>query len=124
MNQLFVKEMDARLAEEILRWTYEPPYDFYNNELNEESLQELLNDEYKAVVDSQNDLVGFYCVGKSAQVPIGHLFDAYSKPFPDIGLGMKPSLTGKGNGTIFFPFILEQIQKEHRTSNSPYRCKI
>ncbi|MFY3791897.1 GNAT family N-acetyltransferase [Ureibacillus sp. MALMAid1270] len=114
MNQLLVKEMNQRFAEEILSWNYEPPYDFYNNELSGESLKELLNSEYRAVVDIQNNLIGFFCVGDSAQVPIGWQFGAYSKPFPDIGLGLKPTLTGKGNGSRFFSFILEQIQKENQ----------
>lgn len=113
MNQLLVKEMNQKFAEEIINWTYEPPYDFYNNELSEESLQELLNNEYRAVVDSENNLVGFYCVGNSAQVPMGRQFGAYSKQYPDIGLGMKPNLTGKGKGSQFFSFILDEIQKEH-----------
>ncbi|SOC39811.1 GNAT family N-acetyltransferase [Ureibacillus acetophenoni] len=113
MNELHVKKMEPTYAEEILSWKYEPPYDFYNNELNDESLSELLNNEYKAIVNNQNEVIGFFCVGNSAQVPVGHQFGAYASPFPDIGLGMKPTLTGKGNGTNFFSFVLEQIQKEH-----------
>lgn len=42
MNLTAVK-MDRRKAEEILRWEYEVPYDFYNNEFNDEELSELLN---------------------------------------------------------------------------------
>lgn len=114
MNQLHVKKMDTTYAEEILSWKYEAPYDLYNNELNDESLKELLNNDYKAIVNSIDEVIGFYCVGNSAQVPIGHQFGAYTSPFPDIGLGMKPALTGKGNGTVFFSFVLEEILLEHQ----------
>ncbi|HWL22492.1 MAG TPA: GNAT family N-acetyltransferase [Ureibacillus sp.] len=113
MNELIVKEMNRSLAEEILTWKYEPPYDLYNNELNEEGIQEILTSGYKAVVNSLDELIGFYCVGNSAQVPVGHQFGVYSESFPDIGIGMMPNLTGKGNGSKFFTFILKQIQMEH-----------
>ncbi|WP_036188500.1 GNAT family N-acetyltransferase [Ureibacillus manganicus] len=113
MNELIVKEMNRGFAEEILSWKYEPPYDLYNNELSEDAIQELLTSNYKAVVNNDNDLIGFYCAGNSAQVPAGHQFGVYKESYLDLGIGMKPALTGAGNGTKFFSFILEQIQKDH-----------
>lgn len=107
------KIMNEGYAREILRWEYDAPYDFYNNEMNDEALKELLNGDYVAVVDKSNQLSGFFCTGISSQVPAGIRHDAYSVEMIDIGLGMKPKLTGKGYGTEFFAFILQSIQELH-----------
>jgi [ribosomal protein S18]-alanine N-acetyltransferase len=107
------KIMNESYAKEILLWKYDTPYDFYNNELNDEALAELLNGDYVAIVDETNQLFGFFCTGISSQVPAGIQHDAYSVEMIDIGLGMKPEFTGKGYGTEFFTFILQSIQDLH-----------
>jgi [ribosomal protein S18]-alanine N-acetyltransferase len=56
--------------------------------------------------------LAFFCIGDAAKVPIGIQFGAYSEEFIDIGIGMKPELTGHGYGITFFSFILEHI-KDH-----------
>ena len=112
--QLFVKEMNKKLASELLQWTYHAPYDFYNNECTTETLKEILDNPYYAIVNDKEELVGYFCTGTSAQVPSGHEVDAYMGNGVDIGIGMKPDLTGKGFGTVFFSFILSHVQqKEH-----------
>ncbi|WP_332871743.1 hypothetical protein [Paraliobacillus zengyii] len=35
-----IKDMDENLARQTISWIYEEPYDFYNNELNEEGIKE------------------------------------------------------------------------------------
>ncbi|MFK9092043.1 GNAT family N-acetyltransferase [Bacillus salipaludis] len=106
---LFVKEMDEIFAEEILSWKYEAPYDFYNNEYSVDAVRELLSRSYSAVLDDQDEVFGFFCIGESAQVPIGAGFGAYSEDFIDVGFGMNPVFTGKGLGLSFLTFILQQI---------------
>lgn len=108
---LFVKEMDEIFAEEILSWKYEAPYDFYNNENSVDAVQELLNHSYSAVLDDQDKVFGFFCIGASAQVPIGTDFEVYSEGYIDVGIGMNPVFTGKGRGLSFLTFILLQINK-------------
>ncbi|MED4039020.1 GNAT family N-acetyltransferase [Niallia taxi] len=103
-------KMTKALAEVILDWKYEPPYDFYNDNNKEESMKELLEEPYFAVLNDDGNLVGFYCIGYAAQVPLGYLFGAYQEDCLDIGLGMKPELTGKGNGESYIQFVLEQIK--------------
>ncbi|MBY0095578.1 GNAT family N-acetyltransferase [Mesobacillus maritimus] len=114
--KLFIKEMDDGFAREILHWKYSPPYDFYNNEFSEEALRELLEESYYAIVSSERELIGYFCTGKTAQVPIGSQFGAYSKDLLDIGIGMKPALTGQGYGSEFFGFILAHI-----ADSTPYK---
>jgi [ribosomal protein S18]-alanine N-acetyltransferase len=109
--ELFVKDMTEELARQILCWTYEEPYELYNNELTDEAMKEILHNGYFAVVDNTTELVGYFCIGDSAQVPIGSLFGVYRENLIDIGIGMKPELTGKGLGYTFFSFILDQIKE-------------
>ena len=111
MNLLAVK-MDKEKAEEVLSWKYEAPYDFYNNEMNEEELSELLNGTYSAVMAANKDLIGFFCTGKSAQVPRGWNFGVYEEEWIDMGLGMNPALVGQGNGTSFGKFVLKEIEEK------------
>jgi ribosomal-protein-alanine N-acetyltransferase len=111
-----VKEMNDSLARTILQWEYEEPYDIYNHELNPETMQELLGSHYFAVVDNEK-LIGFFCIGKDAQVPAGSQFGAYDEYLLDIGLGMRPDLTGKGQGKVFFSFILNHVAKTTNVSS-------
>lgn len=110
--QFALKAMDNETALEILGWRYEEPYDFYNNEVSEESLLELLGGTYQAVW-AEGSLFGFLCAGKAAQVPKGRLAGAYPDGFIDIGLGMDPRKTGQGNGRPFFSFAAAKVQEQH-----------
>jgi [ribosomal protein S18]-alanine N-acetyltransferase len=105
-----IAEMTKDLAKEILLWQYESPYDFYNNELTDESLNELMNQSYIAVVDDNKQLTGYYCTGISAIVPAGNEYGAYNENMIDLGLGLKPGLTGAGRGRSFLTFILQNIE--------------
>lgn len=111
--KLSIREMNEDFAVQILNWKYDAPYNFYNNELDGEAIQELIECSYKVVVDQNDNLVGFFCIGTSAQVPIGIQFGAYLENHIDVGIGMKPELTGQGNGTTFFSFILKYIQESN-----------
>ncbi|PAV29686.1 GNAT family N-acetyltransferase [Virgibacillus profundi] len=109
--QLLSKNMTEKFAMEILSWQYTKPYDFYNNELTSEAIKEMLEESYYAIVDCNDELIGFFCIGKSAQVPVGNQYGAYVEDFVDVGLGMNPVFTGKGNGFRFFSYILRAIQE-------------
>ncbi|MEH7123931.1 GNAT family N-acetyltransferase [Bacillus sp. JJ1532] len=112
--QLFIKRISRNEAVEILNWKYPAPYNFYNNEENEESIRELLGSSYSVVIDENGRLIGFFCTGDSAQVPAGTKYGAYSETCTDIGLGMKPELTGQGMGYAFFSFILRHIHGAYK----------
>ncbi|MGM0885080.1 MAG: GNAT family N-acetyltransferase [Bacillota bacterium] len=106
---LYIDKMSADIAIDILGWTYDEPYEFYNNEPTTEAICEMLADSYFAVFENDKGLVGFFCVGSSAQVP-NDLY-TYSPNFIDIGIGMRPDLTGQGYGTSFFTVVLSYIDK-------------
>jgi ribosomal-protein-alanine N-acetyltransferase len=92
---------DEKSAREFLQWYYEPPYDIYNCPLAdlEEALQYNIdpkNNVY-AMFDQDGELVGYCSYGQDAQVPGGD----YSEAALDIGLMVKPELTGQGRGAAF-----------------------
>ncbi|MBS8264307.1 GNAT family N-acetyltransferase [Mesobacillus boroniphilus] len=114
--------MTRELAAEILSWKYDPPYDLYNNEVTESSINELVHEGYLAVEDETGALIGFYCNGHSAQVPTGRELGAYTEGAIDVGVGMHPELTGKGNGYVFFSFVLNEL--ETLNSHSIFRLTV
>jgi RimJ/RimL family protein N-acetyltransferase len=65
-------------------WRYDPPYDFYNGE--DEPVQ---NPERFYVVRDGDEIVGFYYFDEREDIV-------------EIGLGLRPDLTGQGLGLEFF----------------------
>lgn len=111
---IHIVRMTQKYAVEALCWKYEKPYDFYNNVLTTSAIVELLGGGYYAMVDSSHRLIGFFCTGRSAKVPAGDRNAAYIEDCIDLGLGMNPQLTGKGNGDLFLKRILHFIEQEHK----------
>lgn len=120
--KLKVYNMNNQYAIQILNWKYKPPYDFYNNEYSKEALEELLNSSYYALVDTENELFGFFCTGKSAQVPARHAMGAYEERLVDMGLGMNPMLVGEGRGAEFCLLIIKLIEQDFQ--NAPIRLTV
>lgn len=105
---LNIRQMNMEAAKQIAKWTYEEPYSIYSMDDSEEILHELLDESYFAAFDEIDNLIGYYCFGKSAQVPAGSFFGVYDEEnHIDIGLGMRPDLCGQGQGSYFFSKGLE-----------------
>ena len=89
-------------AQAISRWRYDGPYSAYNG--NPASVASLLEPRYSyhAVHDEHGGLVGYFCFGEDARVPAGKRLGLYEREVAlDIGLGMRPDLTGRGLGEEF-----------------------
>ena len=114
--------MNEKIAIDILNWIYDKSCDFYNNELTDEDMKERLDGSYYALVDEGKVLVGFFCIGETAQVPKGKQFGVYTDNFVDIGLGMNPILIAKGNGLEFCSFILRYIEESYK--GTPIRLTV
>lgn len=113
----FMSEKDARA---IQTWQYEEPYTIYSYTPSEEGLAELLEPRspHYAVRDEQGELIGFFCYGTSAQVWENTVPALYGEDRTiDIGLGLRPDLTGKGLGLVFveagLAFAREQFAPRH-----------
>ncbi|WP_342574271.1 GNAT family protein [Solibacillus sp. FSL K6-1781] len=111
--EIFIEKMNSKMATTILGWKYEQPYDFYNNEQSDEALEELMDGSYYAIADKNKEVIGFFCIGESAQVPRGNHFGVYKADLIDMGVGMHPNLVGKGNGFEFCTGIMKFIEEKY-----------
>jgi ribosomal-protein-alanine N-acetyltransferase len=93
------RQMQDAEAIEISGWHYEPPYDFYDATSDRDDLEELLDPNrregaYFSAFNEDGSLVGFFQF-ESAGTTV------------DIGLGLRPDLTGRGLGVEYFLAGLE-----------------
>ncbi|MBY0598193.1 GNAT family N-acetyltransferase [Bacillus bingmayongensis] len=95
-------------AKEINTWQYEEPYSLYSFSGSDETIEELLDGTYYGCSNEHGEFIGFFCFGGHAQVPGGRDANLYTgEETVDIGLGMKPELTGKRTGKSFFQTGIE-----------------
>ena len=101
------RPLDQNSAGAILNWQYEPPYDFYNLASSdpEAVLLYLLDprNSFYGIHGSLGDLQGYCSFGPDGQVPGGD----YSTPALDMGLGVRPDLTGKGHGSEYVNAVID-----------------
>ncbi len=95
--------MEDSEAAEISGWHYEPPYDFYDATGDLDDLQELLDAKrrkgaYFSAFDERGVLVGFFQFESDGTTV-------------DVGLGMRPDLTGHGLGIGYLLAGLEFARK-------------
>jgi len=97
---------DARV---IAGWRYPAPYDFYDADADPDDLAELLSapDSYFAAIGDDGEITGFLEI-KSEQ------------PVAEIGLGLRPDLTGRGVGLGFVDAALAFV----RGRSSPERFEL
>ena len=93
-----ITESDAR---EISGWHYDEPYSIYD--ADPAAIPTLLDERfaYHSVRDEDGELAGYFCFGIDAQIPEGRRLGLYDGDALDVGLGMRPDLTGKGIGPEF-----------------------
>ncbi len=100
-------QMDETSARTIQSWRYQAPYDIYNPGSGEveKEIQCSMDPghQYYRMVDEQGELVAYCCFGLQAQVPGGD----YSGKALDIGLGVRPDLTGQGQGLAYVDGVLD-----------------
>lgn len=107
MTDLYaISPLSEENALEITTWRYEEPYDLYD--LNADDLSGLLNPEYRyhQVHDRNGTLIGYCCYGLDAQVP-GGVYRQNEPEFLDIGVGLRPNLTGQGRGAAFVRAVMD-----------------
>jgi [ribosomal protein S18]-alanine N-acetyltransferase len=97
--------MSHRQARAVAAWQYHPPYDFYDSVADPEDLAELLDpvqreSRYFAVLGDPGGLVGFFM--------FKHQGDTV-----EVGLGLRPDLTGSGRGLSFLLAGLEFAREQY-----------
>lgn len=108
--------MRQEAAERISGWKYKGIYEMYSFAGPEEDAAELMNGEYYSAHNEDGDLIGYLCHGQSARVPGGYHTGIYDEAgFTDIGLGLKPELTGKRLGISFLREGLQFLEQHLNT---------
>ena len=106
MSLLF-RPLDESSARTILGWKYEPPYDIYDlaSPEPEDTLLYLLDPQnvFYAIYNQEDILEAFCSFGPDGQVTGGE----YSTPALDIGLGVRPDLTGRGHGAAYVSAVID-----------------
>jgi [ribosomal protein S18]-alanine N-acetyltransferase len=101
------RPLDEDSARTILHWKYDAPYDIYNlaSPNPEETLQYLLDPQnaFYGMYGQQGQLAAFCSFGPDGQVSGGE----YSTPALDIGLGVRPDLTGQGHGSEYVNAVIQ-----------------
>ena len=101
-------------AKAISNWRYDDPYSVYDG--NPASVAALLEPRYlyHSVYDEHGELVGYFCYGEDARVSAGKRLGLYERETAlDIGLGMRPDLTGQGLGEEFVHAGLSHAQNAY-----------
>jgi RimJ/RimL family protein N-acetyltransferase len=97
---VIVEPWSEEHARTVLEWHYEPPYDFYDMASDPHDAAELLErpELYRAVLED-GELIGFF----------------YFSPRGDeveLGLALRPDLTGRGRGAGFSRAALDYAREQ------------
>jgi [ribosomal protein S18]-alanine N-acetyltransferase len=102
--------LDEAAARAVVSWSYPPPYEVYNEEPQrvEQVVQALLKPDYHyyRMAEGPDPLVAYCCFGLDARVAGGD----YALEALDLGLMVRPDLTGHGRGGQFATAVLEFAQ--------------
>lgn len=98
---------EKKHAREFVNWEYEPPYDVYNCPPEEigDAVQYNIDpaNNVFAMFEQNGELIGYCSYGNDAQVPGGD----YSEQVLDIGMMLKPKLTGQGMGSALVNDVIQ-----------------
>ena len=115
MTAYVFRPMSDEEAREISGWRYDPPYDFYDPTSDPDDLAELLDPErrqegaYHAAFDETGALAGFFQFEKKGTIV-------------EVGLGLRPDLTGRKLGLGFLLAGLEFARR--RFSPAGFRLSV
>ncbi len=101
---------------QILKWKFNKPYDVYNFPdllLNPEVV---INNKYFACLNEDKELVGYYCINEEARVVTNESRSFYTDDFIDMGLSLRPDLTGKGLGLSFVQYGIDFLKNKFNTN--------
>ncbi|HEM3202699.1 TPA: GNAT family N-acetyltransferase [Streptococcus suis 8830] len=106
MDYFYIMPLPQDLALEIAnQWRYQAPLDAYTISADQKTYAEMISpeargDRFFAVIRNAT-LMGYFCIDQDGETV-------------DIRFGMKPSLTGQGNGRAFYQaiedYLVEHVQ--------------
>jgi RimJ/RimL family protein N-acetyltransferase len=105
---------------QYVSWQYEPPYDIYNENLAQvEKIVAYYRDpqfQGHGMTDADGRTIGICSFGPDGRVPGGQ----YAEDALDIGLAIRPDLTGQGQGQSFIRAVLTFAWKQY----NPPACRV
>ena len=98
---MIVEPWSAEHAHTVMTWHYEPPYDFYDMASDPGDAADLLDHpgRYRAVLAPDGSLSGFWSFRPDGEEV-------------EVGLGLRPELTGRGLGEPFARAALDYAREE------------
>ncbi|MGI9648961.1 MAG: GNAT family N-acetyltransferase [Acidimicrobiia bacterium] len=104
MPEISIRPATAADVRVFAGWRHQAPYDVYDiTQPVDDAVEYFLRPATNChVIEAGGELAGFMTFGTDAQVPGGD----YTGAGLDIGLGMKPSLTGRGLGSAFVRSVI------------------
>lgn len=120
--KLSIEPLRAEQVRAFMQWEYAGPYAMYNmSPADEEGEIGFFLDPqngYFAITDEAGTFLGFCNFGADACVPGGD----YTAEAVDIGMGMRPDLTGQGNGAVYAAAVFEFARNHY--PDQPQRVTI
>jgi RimJ/RimL family protein N-acetyltransferase len=105
--KLFIKPLAAAQIREFIQWQYPDPYAIYNMATSDEEAEVRFFQDpengYFGISDEDGRFLGFCNFGADARVPGGD----YAQEALDIGIGMRPDLTGQGQGAHYAAAVFD-----------------
>jgi ribosomal-protein-alanine N-acetyltransferase len=100
-----VEDMDRTAAALIARWRYSGAYSFYDMGSDADDMRQFMDqnkwgDVYFAVYDERNEVAGFFEFNRAGEEV-------------EIGLGLRPNLTGRGLGGQFVAVGLDFARRRY-----------
>ena len=112
--------IDEASARTVSTWHYDAPYELYNvpPDRIEAEVQALLDprNAYYVLTDEHGSVEAYCCFGRDGQVPGGD----YTADALDIGLAVRPDLTGQGRGHVYVEAVLDFA----RRTFAPTACRV
>ncbi|MGA8113909.1 MAG: GNAT family protein [Actinocatenispora sp.] len=107
-----IEPLTEAQADQVARWRYPAPYSVYD--VGAAGAAGMLTPEYEYHgVGVDGELVGFCCFGVDAQVPVGRTAGWYEGDGLDVGLGLRPDRTGRGEGAAFLAAVLRFAEERY-----------
>jgi ribosomal protein S18 acetylase RimI-like enzyme len=111
---LDIRPMDEAAARVVVRWVYDPPYEIYTGdpEKFERDVRQTVDpaNNIYAVYDRTGELTAYCSFGADARVEGGD----YAQEALDLGLMIKPELTGLGRGREYAAAVIRRGLADYR----------
>ena len=111
--KLIFHPLDQASVRAFIAWRYDQPYDVYNIVISDEKIENLIGFYTDpatcayAIDDERGDLLAFCSFGEDGKVSGAD----YSADALDIGMGVRPELTGQSLGGSFASAVIDFAQR-------------